>query len=749
MTAPVVSPAEQKRLAALASYDLAAKSTDPALDELAKLAASALAAPMGAISIVGAERQWLAGRYGLDLDELPREASFSGHAIALDQPLIVPDALADPRFAASPVVLGPSQVRFYAGFPLRTPDGLVLGTVAALDHRPRELDMRQLGTLEMLAHAAMTQLELRRQRRLLADEQSRLRTVLGAAPDAIIAVDEAGIINDANPAAVSMLGFLRDELVGQEWMGLIAGGGPALPAGQVSRELVSGERRSFGQGSELAVRRKDGSLVDVDLTLGVLRLQGRQHWTAILRDVTKRKEADRRLMETLADLRRSRDELVQVLNQLQIGTIAIDPDGTIAFASETCGRIAGIDAEAATGQRWEDVLVIDEPARTALRTHLRAPVVERARVEAQIGGGSPVRWVEIDVRDDPRNPAARMLFLYDVTAVHAMRAELRAQLRGQMIGNSPVMHSLYDSIDRVAQGDWTALIEGETGVGKELVAQAIHRASARRSGPFIAVNCAGLTESILGSQLFGHRKGAFTGAIADQEGLFEAAQGGTLFLDEIGDVALPIQSALLRVLQERELTRIGETRPRKVDVRIIAATNRDLLQRVADGQFREDLLYRLRSARVPVPPLRERREDIPLLVAAFLADERVTGGKLVTDVAPEALRMLQKHEWPGNVRELRGVVEHAIIQCRGRRIDVCDLPPDLLRTATASATSPAARMAASAPPALDDERNRILAALSRTGGNRARAARVLGIGRATLYRRLAELGIDAGTSDDG
>jgi PAS domain S-box-containing protein len=745
MTAPVPPAPEQQRLAAVASYDLAAKSADPALAELAKLAAFALDAPMGAVSIVAADRLRLAGRHGLDVDEMAREASFSGHALALDQPLVVPDALADPRFATSPLVVGPTQVRFYAGFPLRTPDGFVLGTLSALDRLPRQPEARQLEALEMLTHAAMAQLELRRQRRLLADEQSRLRTVLGAAPDAIIAVDELGIVKDANPAAVAMLGFLRDELVGQEWIKLIAGGALGLPSSQVSRELVSGERRTFGQGSELAVRRKDGSLVDVELTLGVMRLQGRQHWTAILRDMTERKEAERRLLETLADLRRSRDELVQVLNQLQIGTIALDADGTITFASETCGRVAGIDATAAAGQRWEDFLVIDEPSRTALRTHLRAPVLERARVEAQIGRGSPPRWVEIDVRDDPRNPAARMIFLYDVTAVHDMRAELRAQLRGQMIGNSGPMHGLYDCIDRVAQGDWTVLIEGETGVGKELVAQAIHRGSARRGGPFIAVNCAGLTESILGSQLFGHRKGAFTGAIADQEGLFEAAQGGTLFLDEIGDVALPIQSALLRVLQERELTRIGDTRPRKVDVRIIAATNRDLLQRVADGQFREDLLYRLRSARVPVPPLRERREDIPLLVAAFLADERVTGGKLVTEVAPEALRMLRRHEWPGNVRELRGVVEHAIIQCRSRRIDVCDLPPDLLRAPTAT---PVAGTVAPAAPVPDDERGRILAALQRTGGNRARAARLLGIGRATLYRRLAELGIDAGANDE-
>jgi DNA-binding NtrC family response regulator len=284
----------------------------------------------------------------------------------------------------------------------------------------------------------------------------------------------------------------------------------------------------------------------------------------------------------------------------------------------------------------------------------------------------------------------------------------------------------------VAQGDWTVLVEGETGTGKELVAQAIHRSSARRAGPFVAVNCAGLTESIMGSQLFGHAKGAFTGAHSDQPGLFEAAAGGTLFLDEIGDVSAPIQSTLLRALQEKEVTRLGETRPRKVDVRIVAATNRDLRQRVAQGLFREDLLYRIRNARIRVPSLRERREDIPLLVAAFLAEERITAGKLVTDASPEAMAKLVRSPWPGNVRELRGAVEHAVIRCRARRIEVDDLPPDLDEEAAPGAAG------AGGP---DDERTRILAALKRTGGNRLRAAKLLGMGRATLYRRLTELGI--------
>jgi len=750
MTAAAVSTGEQHRLAALASYDLVDRSADPALDALTKLAAFSLGVPMAGVSIVDADRQWFRACYGLEALETPRGLSFSDQVVSLGQPVVVPDVLSDGRFADNPLVLGAQPVRFFAGYPLKTPDGFVLGALCVLDRAPRQLDERQLEMLHILADEAMAQIELRRKSQLLADEQSRLRTVLSAAPDAIIAVNESGVVQDANPATLAMLGFTRDELVGMEWMKHIAAGTSTVPGSQSSRELMSGERRAFGQGSELTMRRKDGSLVDVELTLGVMRLHGRQHWTAILRDITWRKEAERRLMETLADLRRSRDELGQVLNQLQIGTLALDASGAVCFASDSCVRVAGLDVATALGQRWEDVLPVDAEGRTAIRACLRAPATERARVEARLGSGTEVRWIEVDIRDDPRNQSARMLFLYDVTTVHTMRAELRAQLHGQMIGDSMAMRALYDAIDRVAQGEWTVLIEGETGAGKELVAQAIHRASARREGPFIAVNCAGLTESILGSQLFGHRKGAFTGAVADQEGLFEAAHGGTLFLDEIGDVALPIQSALLRVLQEREITRIGETRPRKVDVRIVAATNRDLLQRVADGHFREDLLYRLRNARVPVPPLRDRREDIPALVASFLAEERVTGGKLVTDVAPEAMAMLKRHEWPGNVRELRGVVEYAVIHCRGRRIDESDLPQDLLR-APVAVLSPGPRPPGPVPvpaPAGDDERSRILAALQRTGGNRARAARVLGIGRATLYRRLAELGIDSAATDD-
>jgi DNA-binding NtrC family response regulator len=292
------------------------------------------------------------------------------------------------------------------------------------------------------------------------------------------------------------------------------------------------------------------------------------------------------------------------------------------------------------------------------------------------------------------------------------------------------MQQVYQQIRQVAAVDATVLIEGETGTGKELVARAIHALSARQDKPFIAVNGAGLTESLLASQLFGHKRGAFTGAVADHVGLFEAAHGGTLFLDEIGDIPLAVQTSLLRVLQEREITRLGETHPRKIDVRIVVATHRHLSDEVAKGTFRPDLLYRIRVARILLPPLRTRREDIPLLVGACLGQARAAIGKTVEGVSPEAMRLLLAYLWPGNVRELKSAIEYAVIRCQGAMIQPDDLPPEV------SVASPEPSLPSQTP---QDEQARLLAALQAAGGNRAVAARLLGISRATLYRHLARL----------
>jgi len=342
------------------------------------------------------------------------------------------------------------------------------------------------------------------------------------------------------------------------------------------------------------------------------------------------------------------------------------------------------------------------------------------------------------VRDDPRDPGARLILLYDRSEIYNLRGELERARYGRIVGESPAMMELFGVIDIVAQGEWTVLIEGETGVGKELVAHSVHAASPRHEEAFIAVNCAGLTESLLASQLFGHKRGAFTGAVSDQEGFFEAAAGGTLLLDEIGDLPMAMQTSLLRVLQEKEVIRLGESRPRKVDVRVLAATNRNLAAEVAKGRFREDLFYRLRVARLSVPPLRDRREDISLLLASFMSPEHGLGSRHFRFSTP-AMNLLKEHDWPGNVRELKNTAEYLFIHCRNSVVQVENLPPEIQSRAKSEEDMPESISHWSRNG--EGEKERVLAALSRAEGNRTRAARLLGISRATLYRHLDRLGI--------
>lgn len=317
------------------------------------------------------------------------------------------------------------------------------------------------------------------------------------------------------------------------------------------------------------------------------------------------------------------------------------------------------------------------------------------------------------------------------------------QFSGAMVGSSPKMIALYKEIARVAPTRSTVLILGESGTGKELVARAIHQNSPRRDKPFVAVNCGALTESLLEAELFGHVKGSFTGAMSDRRGLWEEAEGGTLFLDEIGETSLAMQVKLLRALQEGEIRRVGSTATRKIDARIIAATNRDLEADVKAGNFREDLFYRLSVVTLHVPPLRERATDISILVEKFLMKARKNIGKENLRFSAEALKTLQLYEWKGNVRELEAAVEYAALRARGNEILTEDLPVKLL---SEEFKQSAERFHLSQLygdlPKLDELEKRYLThVLEKTGGNRTRAAEILGIDRRTLYRMAERFGI--------
>jgi DNA-binding NtrC family response regulator len=305
------------------------------------------------------------------------------------------------------------------------------------------------------------------------------------------------------------------------------------------------------------------------------------------------------------------------------------------------------------------------------------------------------------------------------------------EIAAGVIARSAAMRKVVDLARRVAKVDSTALITGESGVGKEVVARLIHAESDRLGHAFVAINCGAVPEGLLESELFGHARGAFTGATQDRTGLFEAANEGTLFLDEVGDVPPSMQVKLLRVLQEREVRRVGENRPRAVDVRVLAATNRDLAADVASGAFRQDLYYRLRVIELKVPALRDRSDDILPLARSFLARVARRLGRDVTGFTPTAANLLCRHSWPGNVRELENAVERAVVLARGSRVDVDDLPEEVSAAPPRTAKGAARTLA-------EVEREHILAVLEASGGNKAKASERLGIGAATLFRKLRE-----------
>ncbi|MDH5627907.1 MAG: sigma 54-interacting transcriptional regulator, partial [Candidatus Krumholzibacteria bacterium] len=429
-----------------------------------------------------------------------------------------------------------------------------------------------------------------------------------------------------------------------------------------------------------------------------------------------------------------------VLSRLGDGVVLIDASGHVTFANPLAEQMFAREGIRLPGERLDRVLQVSPAGiRDALRRWLDdgasgSPPFGDEPVEIRCGDGGMIRG-EVEILPLRFGAGAASGWAVLVHATTSGPGTDRTALRKRLapggefhgiIGRSDAMLALYERIEKLAGVPWTVLIEGETGCGKELAARALHTLSPRARGAFVAVNCAGLTDTLLGSQLFGHRRGAFTGAVESQVGVFEAANGGTLFLDEIGDISPALQKSVLRVLDDNVVTRVGETEGRRVDVRVVCATQRDLDEEIAAGRFRADLLYRLRGARLILPPLRTRGDDIVLLAQHFLAAAARTLAKRLDGFSPEALAAIQRYSWPGNVRELRGAIDHAALASVAAVIARTDLPAEVL---------------AGAPAEPGDDRSRLVNALQRAGGNRSRAAALLGISRATLYRRLAQFGL--------
>lgn len=432
---------------------------------------------------------------------------------------------------------------------------------------------------------------------------------------------------------------------------------------------------------------------------------------------------------------RVRHKMEAIFRSLKDAVITIDNNLKVVEANDAVKDICRFSAKDIIGKNFTEVQTFcSKSCLTVLKETLKTKkTIGEFRVECRhteqsrqvvLLTGSPLR------QDGSQSPGA-VLVVRDVTKLTNLERQLKKRHTfHRIIGKSSRMQTIYTLLEDLSDTDSTALITGETGTGKELVAHAIHYNSMRKEKPFVKVNCSALAENLLESELFGHVKGAFTGAVKNKTGRFQMADHGTIFLDEFGDISPFIQLKLLRILQEREFERVGDSTPIKIDVRVIAATNCNLKEKVKLGEFREDLYYRVKVVDIPIPPLRERREDIPLLSNHFLELFNNRFKKQIEGLSNEIINAFMSYPWPGNIRELEHAIEHGFVLCRGKTMLLDHLPVEIKEYIGTGASVRVTKFSL--------EKEELVHALTKSGWNKSKAARMLGIGRRTIYRKIAE-----------
>ncbi len=438
--------------------------------------------------------------------------------------------------------------------------------------------------------------------------------------------------------------------------------------------------------------------------------------------------------------------LINVFETMRDGVMVVDGDGNILFFNKAAEEITGYSKEEVTGKQCtildsDTCVVLTESGRQKSCNVFTMGSIcnKRCRIRAMNGRSVYLLKNATVLKDNNGEIMGAVETMTDITSLYMKELELeelKQELRKEywfmgLLGKSESMRNLYEQIRNAAGSEAPVLICGESGTGKNLVANAIHALSRRKDGPFVGMNCASLNEHLLESELFGHKKGSFTGAISDRTGRFEAAHNGTVFLDEIGDMPVTMQAKLLRVLEEKVVERVGEQKPIPVNIRLISATNKDLYKLVSQHRFREDLLYRVNSIFIKTPPLRERVEDIPVLAFHYLKKISHINNKDIRRISPEAMAVIENYLWPGNVRQLINALEHSAITCKGDTVEITDLPDYVFHEKKTNGND-----------LTHDEYEKIRTALSVCKGNRTLAAKHLGISRVTLWKKLKELDID-------
>lgn len=437
-----------------------------------------------------------------------------------------------------------------------------------------------------------------------------------------------------------------------------------------------------------------------------------------------------------------------IINSIADGVFTVDRDFRINCFNRAAAQITGFPSEKAIGQHCYEVLKANIcKSACALRFTMETgkPLVDLAiTIQNAKEGTIPVSISSSLIRDDQGEVIGAVETFRDLSLVEELRNELKKEHTFQDItSKSPKMKKIFDVLPTIARSDSTVLIQGESGTGKELMARALHNLSLRREGPLITVNCSALPETLLESELFGYEKGAFTGAIKSKPGRFALADQGTLFLDEIGDISASMQAKILRVLEEKTYEPLGSTKSSNADVRIIVATNHDLERLTKEGKFRDDLYYRINVISLELPPLRERKEDIPLLVDHFIHKKNIISGKQITGISKDAMTVLMNYDYSGNVRELENIVEHACVLCPMGNILIDYLPNYLIALGSSLGEGDGVSLQPESGATIEEMEIRLIKkALQENQGNCAQAARQLGIHKTTLYRKMKKMKIN-------
>jgi formate hydrogenlyase transcriptional activator len=605
---------------------------------------------------------------------------------------------------------------------------------------------------ELEHRVAERTLELSETNSRLRESEDRVRALYNSTPIMMHSIDIHGCILDVNEFWLQTLGYERSEVIGRPVMNFAAPEYQAYVRDELMPRLA---RDGFVKDAEVQACKKNGERVDLQISSLVKKdASGKFLFSqTFLLDVTERKRAERARKET-------EERLAGIFRSAMDAILVIDSDRRVVIFNEAAKKMFQCESPEVI-VKWID-RCLSAPLEQFLTGYIASAgsdstqgwIPEGMRAIRKNGEQFPIEATVS--RTDVSSGTLFTIILRDIgqlkqseemlDQLHRENIYLQEELQSELnfeeiVGASPAMQKVFNSIDMVAQTGSTVLLLGETGTGKELIARALHNRSQRRQSVMVKVNCGALPASLVESELFGHEKGSFTGAVAQKKGRFELAHRGTIFLDEVGELPLETQTKLLRVLQEQEFERVGGSQTQKVDVRVIAATNRDLEQEVRRGAFRADLFYRLNVFPIEVPPLRERKDDIPLLAGHFVRRFSQRMGKRVQGINRAVYEQLRHYDWPGNVRELANLLERAVILCQSDILELKHLAVSRLKPAAGGSAGPAEGL-----PTLEEaERRLILRALEQTGGTLAGpngAAQILGLNRSTLWSRMRKLGID-------